>query len=252
VYHAVPYRAREALGRWPLLELLAENVEAVLVRPDELEAWYLSDWTFVWRGQPFLSKGVEDGRITGEYRGEDEEFAKANLKRSITAYRCACPLDEVAELTEHRTDLLARLHEHERRFAEADWFRPGTFAVYEGRTYAADSHPNALYEITISIEGDEGSAHRVSLDDVEAWYMTKWTFTWQGGPFDALGVDDGLLKGSYTGGQRGFADAYFLTQETAPDGVHSIYTVSADLDGVKDLAEHRTDLLTRWKEGRQP
>lgn len=123
---------------------------------------------------------------------------------------------------------------------------PGTFALYEGRVHAASSHPNALREITISAEGDEASARRVSLDQIDAWYATRWTFTWHGGPFDVLGVEEGLLKGCYTGGQQGFADAYYLTRETLPDGTRSLYTVLVDLDSVEDLVEHRSDLLKQW------
>jgi hypothetical protein len=50
------------------------------------------------RGRRAARRPGAGARITGEYRGENEEFAKASLKRSITTYRCTCPVAEAAEL----------------------------------------------------------------------------------------------------------------------------------------------------------
>ncbi|MCF3103030.1 hypothetical protein IPZ58_15755 [Streptomyces roseoverticillatus] len=59
--------------------------------------------------------------------------------------------------------------------------------------------------------------------------------------FDAVGTVDGRIKGVYTGGSRGFADNWYLTDES--DRSQTRYTATVDLDGVTDLEQHRTDLL---------
>ncbi|MGW7312295.1 hypothetical protein [Streptomyces sp. NPDC054865] len=77
---------------------------------------------------------------------------------------------------------------------------------------------------------------------MDAWYRTNWTFRWEGGPFDAVGTVDGRLKGVYTGGSPGFANHKNLTDES--DRSQTRYTATVDLDGVTDLEQHRTCLMT--------
>jgi hypothetical protein len=128
-------------------------------------------------------------------------------------------------------------------------YRTGTFAVFQGTTYPATSQANVRGEIAILPE--DGREQRVGIDELEEWYRTSWTFIWEGQPFSVLGVEDGKIKGQYKGGSHRFAWD-MLEQETAPDGTHQIYTVRLDPEFAQHLTEHREDLLTQWKEERQP
>lgn len=133
--------------------------------------------------------------------------------------------------------------------AAADEYRTGTFAVFQGRTYVAGSQTNVRGEITILPE--DGREQRVGVDELEEWYRTSWTFVWESQPFSVLGVQDGKIKGQYKGGSHMFAWE-MLERETDPEGMHQIYTVRLDPKHVQHLTEHREDLLTQWKEERQP
>lgn len=134
--------------------------------------------------------------------------------------------------------------------AAADEYRTGTFAVFQGRTYGASSQMNVRREITILPE--DGREQRVGVDELEEWYRTSWTFIWEGQPFSVLGVQDGKIKGQYKGGSHMFAWE-MLEREPGPNGAaHQIYTVRLDPEDVQHLTEHREDLLTQWKEERQP
>ncbi|MFD7730247.1 hypothetical protein ACFV6F_07670 [Kitasatospora phosalacinea] len=254
VFDGVVHPARPAAGRWPCVELLpAPGVpapEGVAPRlaadgavlgyplpPERLDAWYAVHWTFHWRGEPFECTDRVDATVSGNYLGEDREFAKQHLKRRVTGYRGVFPLAEVTEPEEHRRDLLAPRLDLARRLSEADHFRPGCHAVLGGTAHRAApaTDPQGLVALA-----DGGAVPPAQLD---AWYRTHWTFQWRGGPFEAVGTVEGRIKGVYTGGSWGFADANQLDEETAPDGTHTRYTVEAELDSVTDLAPHRTDLL---------
>lgn len=131
----------------------------------------------------------------------------------------------------------------------AGGYRAGTYAVFQGRTYAAGATPNIRGEIVIIPE--DGREQRVGVDELEDWYRTSWTFVWEGQPFSVLGLVDGKIKGQYKGGSHLFAWE-MLDREPGPDGQRDIYTVSLDPQDARNLTEHREDLLTRFKEERQP
>jgi len=133
--------------------------------------------------------------------------------------------------------------------AAADEYRTGTFAVFQGRTYVASSQTNVRREITILPE--DGREQRVGVDELEEWYRTSWTFVWEDQPFSVLGAWDGKIKGQYKGGSHMFAWDR-LEREAGPDGAHQIYTIRLAPEHVRQLTEHREDLLTQWKEERQP
>jgi hypothetical protein len=87
-----------------------------LARPEQLDAWYRTRWTFQWQGQPFDAVGSSETEITGWYAGR-ELWAVADRLRRVEAggYLGTFPLDEVTDLTEHRTDLLAEWKEEHQR-----------------------------------------------------------------------------------------------------------------------------------------
>ncbi|MFD0562287.1 hypothetical protein ACFQ2M_09860 [Kitasatospora saccharophila] len=105
--------------------------------PERLDAWYAVHWTFHWRGEPFECTDRVDTTVSGNYLGDDREFARQHLKRRVTGYRGAFPLAEVTEPEEHREDLLAPRLDLARRLSEADHFRPGCHAVLGGTTHRA-------------------------------------------------------------------------------------------------------------------
>ncbi|MBB4892000.1 hypothetical protein FHS39_001000 [Streptomyces olivoverticillatus] len=269
-FHGELYAARAAVGLWPCVELLpepgrpapeglapreaADGSVGYPVAPEHLEAWYAVTWTFRWRGELFECSAATPTALEGDYLGSDEHFAKEHLKRLFTDYYGVFPRDEATELEQHHEDLLQPLHALVRRLAEADHFRPMTYAVHRGRTYPAAAEADAAGLIALTTGDDRpedliadprdpsGEHFLATPEQLDAWYRTYWTFRWEGGPFDAVGTVDGGLKGVYTGGSWGFADSWQLTDETAPGG-DTRYTVTVDLDGVTDLEQHRTDLL---------
>ncbi|MBF9072350.1 hypothetical protein [Streptacidiphilus fuscans] len=87
-----------------------------LADPGQLEAWYRTRWTFRWRGEAFDAEGSSGGRITGWYAGRRLDRVADHLQRiEASAYLGTFPLDEVTDLTEHRTDLLAEWKEQHQR-----------------------------------------------------------------------------------------------------------------------------------------
>ncbi|GAA0350649.1 hypothetical protein GCM10010319_29460 [Streptomyces blastmyceticus] len=271
VFRGELYQARGAVGLWPYVELLpepgrpapegpapreaADGSVGYPVAPERLEAWYAVTWTFRWHGELFECIAATSTKLTGDYLGSDEQFAKEHLKRRGIRYRGVFPRDEVTELEQHREDLLQPLHVTVQRLAEVDHFRPKVYAVHRGRTYpaAAEADASGLIALTtgddrpedlVADPRDPGAGRFLAApEQLDAWYRIHWTFRWRGGPFDAVGTVDGSLKGVYTGGSWGFADNFQLDPETGPDGVHTQYTITVDLDGVTDLEQHRTDLL---------
>jgi len=203
VFRGATHPARPAAGHWPCVELLPGGDR---LPPERLDAWYAVRRTFRWRGEPFELTGRTATTVSGHYLGGDREFAERHLGRRITGHRGTFPLAEATDPEEHREDLLGPLLALLRRLAEADHYRPATRTAPGGR------------------------------------YRVHWTFRWQGGPFEALGTVEGRIKGVYTGGSQGFADAHQLDREPAPDGTHARHTATVDLDAVTDLTRHRTDL----------
>ncbi|MDF4254589.1 hypothetical protein [Streptomyces sp. WMMB303] len=273
VFQGDLFQARAAVGLWPYVELLpepgrpapadlapreaADGSVGYPVPPERLEAWYTVQWTFRWHGELFECTAATATTLSGNYLGSDEHFAKEHLKRRGIRYRGVFPRHEVTELAEHREDLLQPLHALVRRLAEVDHFRPKAYAVHHGRTYpaAAEADASGLIALTTGHDRPEdlvadtrdlsGGHSLAAPEQLDAWYRIHWAFRWQDGPFQAVGTVDGMVKGVYTGGSWGFADNMQLTPETGPDGVHTRYTVTVDLDGVTDLEQHRTDLLTK-------
>ncbi|MDA5285005.1 hypothetical protein [Streptomyces sp. Isolate_45] len=272
VFHGDLYRTRPAAGLWPCVELLPESdrpAPAGLapresangsvgypVPPERLEVWYAVRWTFRWRDELFECTAAAPTTVSGDYLGSDEHFAREHLKRRGIRYCGVFPRDEVTELAEHREDLLQPLHDLVRRLAEVDHFRPKAYAVYHGQTYPAAAEVDASGLIALSTGHDRpedlvadprdpDAGHFLAApEQLGAWYRIHWTFRWQGGPFDAVGTVDGMIKGVYTGGSWGFADSWGLTDETGRDAAaQTRYTAMVDLDGVTDLEQHRTDLL---------
>uniref|UniRef100_A0AAU2JVI6 Uncharacterized protein n=1 Tax=Streptomyces sp. NBC_00049 TaxID=2903617 RepID=A0AAU2JVI6_9ACTN len=269
VFRGELYRARGAVGLWPCIELLpgpgrpapeelapreaADGSVGYSVAPERLEAWNAVTWTFRWRGELFECTAATPTKLSGNYLGSDEHFAKEHLKRLAITYYGVFPRDEVTELEMHRKDLIQPRHALVQRLAEVDHFRPKAYAVHRGRTYpaAAEADASGLIAVTtgddrpedlVADSRDPGAGRFLAApEQLDAWYRTHWTFRWRGGPFDAVGTVDGRIKGVYTGGSWGFADNMQLTDESDPG--HTRYTATVDLDGVTDLEQHRTDLL---------
>ncbi|MFJ1757083.1 hypothetical protein [Kitasatospora sp. NPDC088134] len=258
VHRGVPYPARPAADRWPLVELLPgpglpapEGVPARYaedgtvaghpVAPERLDAWYAVHRTFRWHGEPFACTERKGGTIVGDYLGEDEGFAEEYLEERAISHWGAFPLEEVTDPEEHHEDLLGPRLALIRRLDEAHHFRPEAYAVLHGTTHAAAAELDPAGEVRLI--APDGTRPAVTPNQLDAWYLTHWTFTWRGGPFDAVGTDQGRIKGVYTGGSWGFADNYQLRPEQGPDGRHDRYTAAVDLDSVTDLEQHRTDLL---------
>jgi len=81
------------------------------VSPEQLDSWYSSSWTFRWKDWLFSSYGVHDGKISGLClglrRGGTGSIDAAPFQRvGATEYEGTFSIDEVADLTEERSDLL--------------------------------------------------------------------------------------------------------------------------------------------------
>lgn len=146
---------------------------------------------------------------------------------------------------------------------ELSSYRPRVFAVYGEHTYRASAEANSSSLIALTVDRDDdpvpqglerdvrdasGRTYLAGVDQLAEWYSTRWTFGWRGGPFDVIGVVGDRIKGRYTGGQWGFADNFFLTQEREPDGTRWMYTMLVYQEAITDLTEHRVDLLATWKD----
>lgn len=80
--------------------------------PGQLDAWYHVKWTFRWRGQLFEAIGSNEEEITGWFAGDDLGLVRGSLRQiEASAYMGTFPRDEITDLTENRTDLLARWKE---------------------------------------------------------------------------------------------------------------------------------------------
>lgn len=227
---------------WPRIALV-EGANTVLLHPDRLDAWFTSRWTFRWRGEPFESRGLAEGDLRGVYTGGDVEFAQRHLRQEFTEHRGRFPLAEVTELAEQRDSLFPRFRQEQQLMAQAQKYRSGTFARYQGRTYPTGDAPNEVGRLTLSGPPELGPIN-VALGEVEDWYSTLWTFRWWGEPFEVVDVTQGRLKGLYTGGQAHFAWDYLRLEP----GGRQDYTILLSEETVEELTEHRVDLLTRWRD----
>jgi hypothetical protein len=225
---------------WPRIALV-EGDNTILVHPDRLQEWFTSRWTFRWRDQPFESRGLTDGGLEGVYRGADAGFAAAHLRQEFSEHWGCFPLAEVTDLAEQRDPLIPRFRQEQRLMADAEKYRSGTFARYQGRAYPTGDEPDEVGRLRLSGPEHVGPIS-VALSEVEDWYSTLWTFRWWGEPFEVVDVTEGRLKGLYTGGQTHFAWDYLRLEP----GGRQDYTILLPEETVEDLTEHRVDLLARW------
>jgi len=137
-------------------------------------------------------------------------------------------------------------------------WRGGRLAVYRGRAYRFGGSEALLPLITLIPEKDgpvpEDLAPRVTSsgatvypvhpEQLDEWFEWHWTFTWRGEPFDVLGAAGrDALRGRYAGNNGAWAIAQGLEQ------VERFEVVGTFPHGeIAGLAEHRTDLLARWKQ----
>ena len=243
VLHGVAYlQGLVADPIWPRIALV-QGDNTILVHPDRLDAWFTSRWTFRWRGEPFACRGLTAQGLEGVYAGEDPGFAAAHLRQEFTEHRGCFPLAEVTDLVERRDSLLPRFRREQLLMAQAQRYRSGTFARYQGRAFPTSDAPDEVGRLTLRGREEEGPIS-VALDELEDWYSTLWTFRWWGEPFEVVDVAEGRLKGLYTGGQAHFAWDYLRLEP----GGRQDYTILLPAETVEQLTEHRVDLLARWRE----
>ncbi len=88
------------------------------VDPRELDTWMSTKWYFSWRGREFIVvKVLENGKLLGELLGANEPWARKNGLHVLDPawVQGSFHVDEVEDLHEERTDLLAQWKErHER------------------------------------------------------------------------------------------------------------------------------------------
>ncbi|HYZ09536.1 MAG TPA: hypothetical protein VE709_13335 [Pseudonocardiaceae bacterium] len=76
----------------------------------DLEAWYSVKWYCTWRGREFVVLSSDGSKLLGELLGADDRWARENglnvLDRAWV--QGTFRVDEVEDLHEERTDLLAR------------------------------------------------------------------------------------------------------------------------------------------------
>jgi hypothetical protein len=130
--HAYRFGGSEAVA--PLITLIPEQNGTVpdgleprvtaggasvyLVHPEQLDEWFAWHWTFTWRGEPFEVQGAAgEDALYGRYAGRNGSWALAQGLEQVDKYEVVgtFPRAEVADLTEHREDLLARWKEEHAR-----------------------------------------------------------------------------------------------------------------------------------------
>lgn len=79
----------------------------------DLESWYSVKWYCTWRGREFVILSSDGDKLLGELRGADDRWARENglnvLDRAWV--QGTFRVDEVEDLHEKRTDLLAQWKE---------------------------------------------------------------------------------------------------------------------------------------------
>ena len=242
IFHGVTYRQGSVDDPiWPRIAL-TEGDNTILVHPDRLDEWFTSRWTFNWRGEPFEARGLRDDAMEGVYRGADAEFAAKHLRAEFSEHHGRFPLEEIADLTQHRDPLTPRFRREQSLMADAAKYRSGTFARLEGTVYPAADTVDEHGRLALTGPANLGPL-RVTLDEVDEWYATVWTFRWWGEPFEVADVTQGRIKGLYMGGQAHFAWDYLRLEP----GTRQDYTILLPEESVEDLTEHREDLLARWR-----
>jgi hypothetical protein len=181
--------------------------------------------------------------MEGVYRGENGDFATKHLRSEFSEHYGRFPLEEIADLTQHRDPLIPRFRREQGLMADAAKYRSGTFARLDGKVYPAADTVDEHERLALTGPANLGPL-RVTLDEVEEWYATVWTFRWWGEPFEVADVTQGRIKGLYMGGQAHFAWDYLRLEP----GTRQDYTILLPEESVEDLTEHREDLLASWRE----
>lgn len=92
--------------------------------------------------------------------------------------------------------------------------------------------------------GGDTNVYLVDPGQLDAWYRSRWTYTWRDEPFTSIGASgDDAVHGSYTGSNVKFADENLRRVGAAE------YERTVPLAEVEDLTEHREDLLAAWWDG---
>lgn len=142
-------------------------------------------------------------------------------------------------------------------FQERFRFRAVETAVYRGTPYRAGGGERIKPYISLILESDDPvptDLERYDPDDdrvylvdpgqLDAWYSSRWTYTWRGEPFTSIGTSGtDALDGYYEGSNVAFAREH-LRRVGATE-----YEGTAPLAEVEDLTEHREDLLAAWRAG---
>jgi hypothetical protein len=83
----------------------------------------------------------------------------------------------------------------------------------------------------------------VPIADLDEWYSEKSVCRWRGEPFDVMGVDGDVVKGTYAGRDMFWAVEAGLTRLD-----YAWFIGDLPLSEVEDLHVQRTDLLAKWKQ----
>lgn len=230
VFHGVAYRqGRVEDPIWPRIALV-EGENTILVHPDRLDDWYTSRWTFRWHDEPFEARGLTEDGLEGVHPRDED--------------RCGCfALSEVSALIEHREPLMPRFRREQRLMADAAKYRSGTYARHQERIYPASDAIDDDTRITLAGPEQLGPLS-VTLDELDEWYSTVWTFRWRGEPFEVVDVTQGRIKGLYMGGETRFALDHLHREPCS----RLDFTILLPEESVEDLTEHREDLLALWRE----
>ena len=144
-----------------------------------------------------------------------------------------------------REDPLAERREHHTARIEIGdtWnYRVTDVAVLQGAAYLQGRVEAPIWPRIALVEGEYTIL--VHPDRLDEWFTSRWTFRWNGQPFECRGLTDRGLEGVYTGGDPDFAAAH-LRQEFAE------YRGCFPLAEVADLAEQRDPLLPRFRREQQ-
>ena len=229
VFHGAAYRqGRVEDPIWPRIALV-EGENMILVHPDRLEDWYTSRWTFRWRDEPFEARGLTEQGLEGVCLDDGRPHC--------------FPLSEVSALIEHREQLMPRFRREQRLMADAAKYRSGTYARHHDRVYPAGDAIDDDARLTLAGPEQLGPLS-VTLDELDEWYSTVWTFRWRGEPFEVADVTQGRFKGLYLGGETQFALDHLQREPCS----RLDFSILLPEESVEDLTEHRVDLLAPWRE----
>jgi hypothetical protein len=140
-------------------------------------------------------------------------------------------------------------------FQERFRYRAVQAAVYHGAPYQAGGSERIKPLISLIPEDEDpipaglepyragdDTIYLVDPAQLDAWYRSRWTFTWRGEPFTSIGASSDTVTGYYEGSNAAFADENLTRTGTTE------YRGTVPLAEVEDLTEHREDLLAAWHE----